>query len=73
MGTDAGSPPQVVFMGHHDGMRGRAGGNWAYIAQSYGASIHEMEMAEIDRSSSGCRRRWRMLRYIPIDEESRCR
>ena len=34
MGTDDGSPPHVTFSGHHDGIRGRAGGNCAYIAQS---------------------------------------
>ena len=42
MGTDDGSPPQVMFSGHHDGMRGMADGNCAYIAQSYGASIQEI-------------------------------
>jgi len=34
MGTDAGRPPHVRFRGHQDGMRGMAGGNCAYIAQS---------------------------------------
>ena len=34
MGTDAGRPCQVMFSGHQDGMRGMAGGNCAYIAQS---------------------------------------
>ena len=43
-----------MFSGHHDGMRGIAGGNCAYIAQSYGASIHENEIAEMQSSSSGC-------------------
>ena len=33
-----------MFIGHHDGIRGIAGGNCAYIAQSYGASIHEIEI-----------------------------
>ena len=40
-----------MFNGHHDGIRGIAGGNWAYIAQSYGASIHEIAIAEIDTRS----------------------
>ena len=61
-GTDEGSPPQVMFNGHHDGMRGSAGGNCAYIAQSYGASIHENEIAEMHRRSSGCSRWRRTLR-----------
>ena len=52
----------MAFIGHHDGIRGRADGNWAYIAQSYGASIHEMAMAEIDTSNSGCGRRCLQLR-----------
>ena len=34
MGTDDGRPPHVAFMGHQLGIRGRAGGNCAYIAQS---------------------------------------
>ena len=57
IGTDDGRPPQVTFNGHHDGILGIAGGNWAYIAQSYGASIHEIAMAEIDTSSNGWGRR----------------
>ena len=32
--------------GHQVGMRGIAGGNCAYTAQSYGASIQENEMAD---------------------------
>ena len=59
MGTDDGNPPHVTFNGHQDGIRGRAGGNCAYIAQSYGDSIHENEIAEMLSSSSGCRRRRR--------------
>ena len=34
MGTADGRPPHVTFSGHHDGIRGRPGGNCAYIAQS---------------------------------------
>ena len=33
-GTAAGRPPHVMFNGHQDGMRGMAGGNCAYTAQS---------------------------------------
>src|ERR1700761_7229480 len=54
-----------MFSGHHDGMRGIAGGNCAYIAQSEGASIPENEIAEMQSSRSGCTRRWRTLRYTP--------
>ncbi len=54
-----------MFSGHHDGIRGIAGGNWAYIAQSYGASIHEIAAAEMHTRSSGCRRPRRQLRYAP--------
>ena len=59
MGTAEGNPPQVTFNGHQDGIRGRAGGNCAYIAQSYGDSIHENEIAEMLRSNSGWTRRRR--------------
>ena len=45
-----------MFSGHHDGIRGIAAGNCAYIAQSYGASIHEIDAAEMHTRSSGCRR-----------------
>ncbi|CNK45940.1 Uncharacterised protein [Mycobacterium tuberculosis] len=53
IGTDDGSPPHVTFSGHQDGIRGRAGGNCAYIAQSYGDSIQEKESAATLSSSSG--------------------
>jgi len=43
-----------MFKGHQDGIRGMAGANCAYIAQSYGASIHEIEIAEMQTSRSGC-------------------
>src|ERR1700712_1524318 len=65
-GTEEGSPPHVMFSGHHDGIRGSAGGNCAYIAQSYGASMYEIEIAEMQTSRNGCRRPRRMLRYMPI-------
>jgi hypothetical protein len=55
-----------MFNGHQDGMRGKAGGNCAYIAQSYGASIQENEIAEMHRSRSGWIRRRRYERYTPI-------
>ncbi len=42
-----------MFIGHHDGIRGMAGGNCAYIAQSYGASIQEIAAAEMHTSRSG--------------------
>ena len=58
-----------MFSGHHDGIRGRAGGNCAYIAQSYGASIHEIEIAEMHTSSSGCRRPSANAQVDPGDEE----
>jgi len=54
-----------MFIGHQDGMRGIAAGNCAYIAQSYGASIHEIAAAEMQTRSSGCSRRRRTLRYTP--------
>ena len=56
IGTDAGSPPQVMFSGHQDGIRGIAAGNCAYIAQSYGASIHEIDAAAMHTRRSGCMR-----------------
>src|SRR5262245_45781174 len=55
-----------MFNGHQDGMRGIAGGNCAYTAQSYGASIQEIEMADMHTSKSGCGRRRRKLRITPI-------
>ena len=65
MGTDDGRPPHVMSIGHHDGIRGIADGNWAYIAQSYGASIHEIDAAPMHTRSSGCRRRRRQLSAMP--------
>ena len=64
-GTAAGRPPQVMLNGHQDGIRGMNGGNCAYIAQSYGASSQENEIAEIQTSRSGSRRRRRIVRYKP--------
>ena len=62
IGTEDGRPPQVVFIGHHEGIRGIAGGNWAYIAQSYGASIHEIAMAEMRHEQQWVRPPLRQLR-----------
>jgi hypothetical protein len=57
--------------GHHDGMRGIAGANCAYIAQSYGASIQEIETAPMQTSKSGWRRRLRYVRYVPTATNAR--
>jgi AcrR family transcriptional regulator len=39
-----------MLSGHQEGIRESAGGNCAYIAQSYGASIYENEIAEMQRT-----------------------
>lgn len=69
-GTEAGSPPHVMFNVHHDGIRGMAGANCAYIAQSYGASIQEIEIAATLTRSSGCSRRLRTVRYTPAKKNA---
>src|SRR5262249_14436483 len=65
-GTAAARAPPLMLNGNQDGMRGRAGGNCAYTAQSYGASIQENEMADMLTSNSGCGRPRRKLRIKPI-------
>jgi hypothetical protein len=40
--------------GHQDSILGMAGANCASTAQSYGASIQEIEMAAKQTSRSGC-------------------
>jgi hypothetical protein len=59
-----------MLSGHHDGMRGIAGGNCAYTAQSYGASIQQNEIAEMQTRRSGCKRPRRKLRSRPIATKS---